>query len=465
MFKTIKNKLLLLFIIIVSITALATEMVVSKVGTGEYKLYLDTPIVVTIGVLFFITFLIASAFAKEIVIPLKKIEKSMSGVVEGRIVNNKSLKNYIKNDEMKDFVASYDKLLQIVRKNNFELNSQESKTEIILERMDDGIIAFSIQRQVIHMNTAAKTILDINDKYDSFDKIIKKIGLRMNFDKIMYIPNYKNMEEKITYLDNVLNIVFVPFHNDKLIPMGIIMLIKNITESEKLNNMRKEFVANVSHELKTPLCSIKGYSETIVDRDLSKDEIIKFAQVINNEANRMDRIVADLLRLSRFDYKKNVWNKEKIHIDDLAKQVVENLQYLAKEKKHNLKCIVNIVPPPIMADKDAIQQVIINILSNSIKYTKESGEITVYIGAAGGKTYMKFVDNGMGIPKKELNRIFERFYRVDKARAREMGGTGLGLAIVREIVAEHDGTIEIKSEVGLGTEVIVTLPAEKQRNK
>ena len=168
-----------------------------------------------------------------------------------------------------------------------------------------------------------------------------------------------------------------------------------------------------------------------------------------------------MLQLSHFDYKKTVWNKDKINVDDLAKQVVENLQYVAKEKKHNLKCIVNMVPGSIYADKDGIEQVMINILSNSIKYTPDGGEITVYVGAAGGKAYLKFVDNGIGIPEKDVKRIFERFYRVDKARSRQMGGTGLGLSIVKEIVEAHEGTIDIKSEPGRGTEVIVTLPIMK----
>ncbi|MBR6613360.1 MAG: PAS domain-containing sensor histidine kinase, partial [Clostridia bacterium] len=159
-----------------------------------------------------------------------------------------------------------------------------------------------------------------------------------------------------------------------------------------------------------------------------------------------------------FDYKKNVWDRVKLNIDDLAKQVVENLQYVAKEKKHNLKCVVNMIPGPVLASKDAIQQVMTNIISNSIKYTPDGGEITVYVGAAGGKAYLKFVDNGIGIPEKDLKRIFERFYRVDKARSRQMGGTGLGLSIVKEIVEAHEGTIEMKSEEGVGTEVIVTLP-------
>lgn len=458
MFKSIKGNLLALLVSIVIITTVTTQLLVSYISTGKAEVYFNAPIVITIGVVLLLSFIFTALFSAKITIPLRKIQKTMRNVSEGKTVKGKGIiwdKNL---KEIEQFTDAYERMLQVVKKNNFALNSQESKTEIILERMDDGVIAFSLQGQVIHMNTSAKKFLEIDDTYDSFEKVVKKIGLRLNFDKIVYVPNYKNIEEKVTYKDNVLNVVFVPFHTENLMPMGVIVIIKNITESEKLNNMRKEFVANVSHELKTPLCSIKGYSETMLERDLKAEEIEKFAKVINDEANRMDRIVADLLQLSRFDSKKTVWNKIKLNLDDLAKQVVENMQYVAKEKRHSLKCIVNMVPPPVYVDKDAIEQVIINILSNSIKYTPDGGEITVYIGAAGGKAYMKFVDNGIGIPEKELKRIFERFYRVDKARSREMGGTGLGLSIVKEILTEHEGTVEIKSEVGMGTELIVTIP-------
>lgn len=461
MFKSIRSCLRVVMIAIVIITTITTQMVVSYIKMGKIEICFETPIVITIGALIMCVFVLSSFIGTAIIRPIRRIQKTMKNVYEGKNINIKSLKQKKQFKEIEDLINIYEIMIQIVKKNNFELNSQESKTEIILERMDDGVIAFSLQRQVIHMNTSAKEFLKIDDSYDDFDKIMKKIGVRQNFDKIMYIPNFKNIEEKVVHKENVLNIVFVPFHNEKLIPMGIIMLIKNITESERLNNMRREFVANVSHELKTPLSSIKGYSETMIDRQLNKDEIEKFAKVINDEANRMDRIVADLLQLSRFDSKKTVWNKTKINIDDLAKQVTENMQYVAKEKMHKLNCVVNLVPPPIYADKDAIEQVIINILSNSIKYTKDGGEIVVYIGSAGGKAYMKFVDNGIGIPQRDLKRIFDRFYRIDKARSRQMGGTGLGLSIVKEIIYEHDGTIEIKSEVGLGTEVIVTLPTAK----
>lgn len=458
MFKSIKTSAKVMVLVLVITTFVAVNILVNYSLTGKFGFSINLPIVVTFFMVLLLSMLLMTAFYKNILTPMKKLERSMKNLRDGKNVDSRHLANVTKLEEMQQLINSYSEILNSLLKNRFELDSQESKTSVILNRMDDGVIAFSMQKQVIHINGAAKSFADISDADDTYDKIMKKLKLKVDFDKVLYLSNYKNLEEKVEVNDNVLSVVLVPYHNEKLLPMGVIAILKNITENEKLNNMRKEFVANVSHELKTPLCSIKGYSETMMDRELEPEEIKKFAKVINDEANRMDRIVADLLQLSRFDYKKNVWDRNKLNIDDLAKQVVENLQYVAKEKKHNLKCVVNMIPGPVLASKDAIQQVMTNIISNSIKYTPDGGEITVYVGAAGGKAYLKFVDNGIGIPEKDLKRIFERFYRVDKARSRQMGGTGLGLSIVKEIVEAHEGTIEMKSEEGVGTEVIVTLP-------
>ncbi len=458
MFKSIRTSAKVMVLVLVITTFVVVNILVNYSLTGKFGFSINLPIVVTFFMVLLLTMLLMTAFYKSLITPMKKLERSMKNLRDGKNVDSRHLANVTKLEEMQQLINSYSEILNSLLKNRFELDSQESKTSVILNRMDDGVIAFSMQKQIIHINGAAKAFADISDADDTYEKVMKKLKLKVDFDKVLYLSNYKNLEEKVEVNDNVLSVVLVPYHNEKLLPMGVIAILKNITENEKLNNMRKEFVANVSHELKTPLCSIKGYSETMMDRELDPEEIKRFAKVINDEANRMDRIVADLLQLSRFDYKKNVWDRNKLNIDDLAKQVVENLQYVAKEKKHNLKCVVNMIPGPVLASKDAIQQVMTNIISNSIKYTPDGGEITVYVGAAGGKAYLKFVDNGIGIPEKDLKRIFERFYRVDKARSRQMGGTGLGLSIVKEIVEAHEGTIEMKSEEGVGTEVIVTLP-------
>ncbi len=406
-----------------------------------------------------IVMILSGIISKMIVFPIRKIEKNMKSVVDGKTIETKHLKGYSRFKEIDELIDIYSTMMEVIKKNNFDLNSQKSKTEIILEQMADGVIAFSVTRDVIHINKSAINLLEISKECDDFDKIISKIDLKLEFDQIMYLPNYKSIDYRVIINENVLNLVFVPFYSDKLIPMGIIMVVKNVTESVKLDNMRKEFVANVSHELKTPLTSIKGYSETMMRGDLTDEEIFEFAKVINQEASRMDRLVVDLLQLSKFDYSKASLKKVTFSLSDLATLVTEKMKYSAGQKEHTLKCEI-IVPTKAYADKDSIEQVIMNVVSNSIKYTPDGGNIVVYVGNVNNSAYIKIVDNGMGIPEKDLQRIFERFYRVDKTRSRQMGGTGLGLAIVKEIVDGNGGSIDIKSEVDKGTEIIITLPTK-----
>lgn len=463
MMKTsIKSCITLLVMSVVVIVFIATIILSGSVIDTNNIFSINNIIVLFVFMIIcIIPTLILSRF---ITFPLKKIDKVMKTVATGKIIEPKHLKETVKFTELQDTIDNFESMMEVIKKNNFDLNSQQSKTEIILEHMADGVVAFSITKQVVHMNKSAMWLLNVNDSDDTFDKISQKLKLNLEFDKIMYMPNYKSIEVKTTIADNALNIVFVPFFSDRLTPMGVIMMVRNITENVKLDNMRKEFVANVSHELKTPLTSIKGYSETIANGDLTYQEIVKFSKVINQEANRMGRLVTDLLQLSRFDYQKVSWKKMMFSLDEMAKNVCEKMQFSAKEKNHKLECIITVAPPNIYADRDSIEQVITNIISNSIKYTPEGGVIKVYVGSINNNAYIKVIDNGIGIPEKDLDRIFERFYRVDKARSRKMGGTGLGLSIVKEIVDGNDGTINIRSEVNKGTEVIVTLPTKMKVN-
>ena len=222
--------------------------------------------------------------------------------------------------------------------------------------------------------------------------------------------------------------------------------------------MRKEFIADVSHELKTPLTSIMGYGETLANSEYDPVLQEKFLKVINTEAIRMTRLVNDLLTLSKYDNEQVKWEKVEFNLGNLVKSCLDNLQIEADRKKQKIECFVTANVPTICADKDGIERVVLNVLSNSIKYTEEGGTIKIYVGFVYNDAYIKIIDNGIGIPEKDLNRIFERFYRVDKARTRKMGGTGLGLSIAKEILDKNNGRIDIKSKVGKGTEVVITIP-------
>ena len=239
-------------------------------------------------------------------------------------------------------------------------------------------------------------------------------------------------------------------------------LERDIEEKSKIDEMRKQFISDVSHELKTPLTSILGYSETLATSEYDKELQTKFLNVISSEAVRMTKLVNDLLTLSKYDNKKTNTEKTEFDLGELVKQAQENLQIEMDKKHQKVECFVTANVPNVYADRDGIERVVLNILSNSIKYTGEGGTIKIYVGFVYNDAYIKVIDNGIGIPEEDLNKIFERFYRVDKARTREMGGTGLGLSIAKEILDQNNGRIDIKSKVHEGTEVVITIPTKSK---
>ena len=340
-----------------------------------------------------------------------------------------------------------------------EVNRQKREIEAILLHMNDGILAFDEKGNVMHINPAAKTLLNI-DREKTFDEIFKKLNTNINMETIMYLDNWD--EQKISIGDKTLNVYFASYKDENDLSSGIIAVIQDITEHVKLDNMRKEFVADVSHELKTPITSIIGYADTLQDGDYDKVTQQKFLSVISSEGRRMANLVSDLLTLSRYDTKKMTREVTEFDLGELAKKCQEKLEIEIEKKKHTVECYVTADVPPIQADKNGIERVILNVLSNAIKYTPEQGNIKVYVGFVYNDAYIKVIDNGIGIPKEDLSRIFERFYRVDKARSREMGGTGLGLSIAKEIIEQNKGSIDIKSEYGKGTEVVIRIPATKK---
>jgi signal transduction histidine kinase len=234
-----------------------------------------------------------------------------------------------------------------------------------------------------------------------------------------------------------------------------------LEEIKKSEALRKEFVANVSHELRTPLTSIKGYAETLTDyQDIPKEMELDFLHVILNESDRMTKIVQDLLMLSRFDAGSSPLTIEQFSLEQSVRDVYDAIVLEAIKHNHEITMRIEDGLPRINGDKNRIEQVLINVLSNAVKYTPDGGKIDITSGKAGSSVWINIQDNGIGIPKEDLSRIFDRFYRVDKARSRESGGTGLGLSIAQEIIQRHGGVINIDSASGSGTTVKIVLPIE-----
>jgi len=330
----------------------------------------------------------------------------------------------------------------------------------IFLHMTDGIIAFDIDGKIILINPAAKKLLSISPEDGSFEDVFGKFNLDINMEKIIYLENWTSTEARIEIEDRYVNAFFAPFRNEKDRPAGVISVLQDITEHVKLDNMRKEFVADVSHELKTPITSIMGYADTLLEGEYDKEVQQKFLNVIASEARRMAKLVTDLLTLSRYDNNKNKLQKEQFDLGELVKKCQDKLAIEFKKKAQDVNCFVTADVPLVYADKGDVERVVLNILSNSIKYTPENGKISIYVGFVYNDAYIKVLDNGIGIPEEDLSRIFERFYRVDKARTREMGGTGLGLSIAKDLLDKNGGSIDIKSIVGEGTEVVIKVPTK-----
>ena len=229
MFNSIKKVTKLIAIFLVILTFVIMNIAIYYSIEGEFGFVLDFPVVILLIVLLLVALLIAAIYNKIILTPIKKLERSMKNLKDGKNVDSRQLTNSTKLGEMQSLVGEYSEVLNSLLKNRFELNSQESKTSIILERMDDGVIAFSMQKQIIHINGAAKRFADLTDTDDCYEKVMKKLKLKIDFDKVLYLSNYKNIEEKASVNDNVLSVVLVPFHNERLLPMGVIMILKNIT--------------------------------------------------------------------------------------------------------------------------------------------------------------------------------------------------------------------------------------------
>ena len=340
-------------------------------------------------------------------------------------------------------------------------SAEDAEIKQRLLHMTEGIIAFNIDGKIDLINPAAKRLLNISPEDYTFEDVFNKFNLDINMEKLIYLEDWTSMEKKIDVGDKSVNVLFAPFRNEENHkPEGIIAVIQDITEHVRLDIMRKEFVADVSHELKTPITSIMGYTDTLLEGEYDQETQREFLKVVSSEARRMARLVTDLLELSRLDSNKKRLKKESFDLGELVKDCQSKLEIEIKKKNHNVECFVTADVPPVYADKDDIQRVILNILTNSIKYTPNNGNIKIYVGFVYSDAYIKVIDNGIGIPEEDLNRIFDRFYRVDKARTREMGGTGLGLSIAKEILDQNRGSIDIKSEKGKGTEVVIRIPTK-----
>ena len=362
-------------------------------------------------------------------------------------------------DEIGDLTQNFNHMAKVLQDTIAEAENERNKLSTLFLHMTDGVVAFNAAGSVIHYNPAATQMLAQNlSDQTTFDEIFSK---EAELDTLLTLRRPQYIETQKTVGDRELELFMAPFSSDHT-QGGVLVVIHDVTEQRRSEQLKREFVANVSHELRTPLTNIKSYAETIVDTgdELPPELRQNFMNVIISEADRMTRIVQDLLTLSKIDYGKMEMNISRFPFLKAVQNVYDAAKLNAEQNHHHTMTLTCDGPiPDVNGDRERIEQVITNIVSNAVKYTPDGGRIDLQVGTSGPNVFVRVTDNGIGIPEKDLPRLFDRFYRVDKARSRESGGTGLGLSIAQEILNQHKGRIEISSEYGKGTSVLITMPA------
>ncbi|MCC0635613.1 MULTISPECIES: HAMP domain-containing sensor histidine kinase [unclassified Clostridioides] len=352
-------------------------------------------------------------------------------------------------------IKNMDDTLEEVQYKHLQLRS-------ILKSISHGILAIDVNGNILLINDEAKEMIKSEPNKlvegHNINAVIKEEEILKQI--LQFIGSKENETAKITTKDDIVYKIKVDpvyLQNTNNVIIGSIVNIEDITKKVKLENMRSDFVANVSHELKTPLTSISGFVETLKSNEnIDANTRNRFLEIIESESDRLKRLIDDILLLS-FVENKDTLLMEDVVIYDVFREVYEITQRSASEKNIEVLYKCDDKSINILSNRDYIKQVFLNLVDNAIKYTQDNGIVQVVVLKDEEKIIIKVIDNGVGIPKEDVERIFERFYRVDKARSRDVGGTGLGLAITKHIVKSLNGCIKVKSELGIGSEFIVTI--------
>ena len=416
-----------------------------------YSVIDDSKVIITYATLISLitTSILGYFIANSITGPIRALTKKAKALAKGNFNQSIEVKS---KDEIGELGMMFNFLTKELRESIEKMDLERSKLDTIFNYMAEGVIAIDRNNRLIHANSIAKKILNISEK--DFYRVINLKSINLNN------IDYKNEEslrgEELTKIANSFyKIKYAPYKSDTFINSGLIIVLQDVDKEHMLDIMRKEFVANVSHELKTPITTIKSYTETLLDSDLDKDSQRNFLKVIDRENSRMSRIVTDLLYLSNIDYNKDNVSLESIDTYEFIAEAIESQSILIVQKNHKIELNIDMDIKDIYADRSGADQILTNIISNACKYTPENGKIIIDATNKGDLVEIKVTDNGIGIPKEDLPRITERFYRVEKGRSRQMGGTGLGLSIASEMIKSFGGSLKIDSVFGEGT--IVTL--------
>lgn len=400
----------------------------------------------------FLSFLLS----KTITTPVEKLTDQAARIAAGDFTSSAQIQS---EDEIGILSDTFDEMSAQLETTLRQVEEERNKLDTLFQHMADGMVAFDSDGMLLQFNAAAEEMLDRKlDESLRYTDVFPEVQVRQEDVAL----DGRSIEIDYAAGPRFLKIYFAPIRLGAE-GKGLMAVLHDVTEQRKLDDSRREFVANVSHELRTPLTNVRGYAETLMSADdIDRDIQMRFLGVISSEADRMTRIVKDLLTLTRLDYNRMEMHMQRMDLRELGQKAAAAMEGQAKNQGLTLTCDLPAEMPAVTGDPERIQQVIINIITNAIKYNKPQGSIAITGGVEAGQVFLRVEDTGIGVPKADLERLFERFYRVDKARSRESGGTGLGLAIAKQIVETHGGRIGFDSEYGKGSIVTLYLPRAKE---
>ncbi|MEJ9281961.1 cell wall metabolism sensor histidine kinase WalK [Ureibacillus thermosphaericus] len=406
-----------------------------------------------------ITVVLGILIARTITRPIMDMRKQAQAMSRGNF--SRKVRVY-GNDEIGQLAIAFNHLTNRLQEAQSSTEAERRKLASVLANMTDGVIATDRKGKVILINDPALSLLNVTREETLNRPIASVLGIEENysFEDLIHMKEPLNLNFSTEEAPFILRANFSVIQKETGFVNGLITVLHDITEQEKIEMERREFVANVSHELRTPLTTMRSYLEALADGAWRDENIAPhFLNVAQTETERMIRLVNDLLNLSKMDSRDYKLNKEVVEFNSFFHRIIDRFEM---SKSQNVKFIRYIPETPYFAeiDTDKLTQVIDNIISNAIKYSPDGGNIRFGFTVQGNMLKVMISDDGMGIPKENLGKIFDRFYRVDKARSRAMGGTGLGLAIAKEMIKAHNGTIWAESEEGVGTTIFFTLPYE-----
>lgn len=406
-------------------------------------------IFITMLLILFISIWISSLLSSKILKPIHNITENMETLITKNQLNTIDIY-----DELLPFIKT---LVRQSEKINSQLKDITEKAYImntIMSNMNEGLVLVDNDKNILSINTSSMNLLDGNNDFDyisrSFMNICRNIELNRSIDKVL---KDRHSDELILNINSryIYASISPVFAKDNL--SGAIILLIDYTEKYRTELMRREFSANVSHELKTPLTSINGYAEIIQGGIAKEDDIKRFASIIREEGTRLLNLIDDIIRLSKIEESKGQRDFQPIDIYSIGKNVIDNLSFIAKDKDIALSIVGQ--KTMIQGNQAMIEELLYNLLDNAIKYTNTNGTVELNISTENSHAIIRVTDTGIGIPIEHQDRIFERFYMVDKSRSKKTQSTGLGLSIVKHIAEYHGGNIVLKSTPGKGTEIIV----------